>query len=61
MNNIPANLLKHLKEECPNISDEICNTLCNLDNTNNNKTNKTKNKNNVPMLKLLIQVTVIIN
>jgi hypothetical protein len=39
MGEVPANMLKHLKEECPNISDEIHNTLHNLDH------DKTKNKN----------------
>jgi hypothetical protein len=38
MDGVPANMLKHLKE-CSKISEEICNTLHNLDN------NKTQDKN----------------
>ena len=41
MGGVPANMLKHLKEECSNISEELRNTLHNLDSTNN-KTKKNK-------------------
>ncbi len=40
MGGVSANMLKHLKEECSNISEEIHNTLHNLD----NKTKKNKHK-----------------
>ena len=40
MGGVSANMLKHLKEECSNISEEIRNTLHNLD----NKTKKNKHK-----------------
>ena len=36
MGGVPANMLKHLKEECFKVSEEIRNTLC-FDNTDNNK------------------------
>src|SRR4051794_37480392 len=36
MSGIPANMLKHLKEECSKVSEEIQNTL-HFDNTNNKK------------------------
>ena len=40
MGGVPANMLKHLKEECSKVSEEIRNAL-HFENTNNNKT---KNK-----------------
>ncbi len=40
MGGISANMLKYLKEKYSNISEEICNTLHNL----NNKTKKNKHK-----------------
>ncbi|CAG8743866.1 9379_t:CDS:1, partial [Rhizophagus irregularis] len=39
MSGVPFNMLKHLKEECSNISKKFCNILYDLDNINN----KTKN------------------
>ena len=36
MGGVPANMLKHLKEECFKVSEEIRNTLF-FDNTDNNK------------------------
>ena len=43
MGGVAANMLKHLKEECPNISEEIRNTLYEFD-SKKKKTNKNKLK-----------------
>ncbi|RIA90407.1 hypothetical protein C1645_823398 [Glomus cerebriforme] len=41
MGGVPSNMLKYLKEECSNISEELCNILYDSDNINN-KTKKNK-------------------
>jgi hypothetical protein len=43
MGGVLANMLKYLKEECPKVNEEICNSLHNLINTNNNM-KKNRNK-----------------
>ena len=51
MGGVSTNMLKHLKEECPNISEEIRNSLHDLNNTNNNTNNSTKkNRNKRPRI-----------